>query len=396
MRTGGAKPLATLGQARRPVRIGGAPDSAIPDNVATMAEPILNITKFDAECYIVELEPAVRIVSKGGRLPRGWVVCPEGFDRTILPLLPISQRTFNADLFAGTNELTVADLLRVKGIGPRSVGDLVSCLWQFFVDVSATGTGTGPGEDPDWFPSDEGAPTEVPLDLPPGEIEGTDELTIRDSAKVLRALIDVAQERGTTPALSPEMAHILGTARELYGGEKFWDMFAPCVRRIAAVLHPSGLVEPLQAASFMGPGLIDLTAASAWDRYKVLPRESRTVIDYRTLASPKRKLPDLASFLGWTEQQVVECQLAFEEEIDDELGPALDQLARILQEELAESGAMTEKDCARRLESVFSHFESVGHSLVRHFVLVRLMDAVAHASGPKVVRIWSSDAPDVH
>ncbi|MDE0104975.1 MAG: hypothetical protein OXN89_21560 [Bryobacterales bacterium] len=365
-----------------------------------MAEPILNITKFDAECYIVELEPAARIVSKGGRLPRGWVVCPEGFDRTILPLLPISQRTFNAlrdaDLFAGTNELTVADLLNVKGIGPRSVGDLVSCLWHFFVDVSASSIGTGPGEDPDWFPGDEDTASEVPLDLPTGEIEGTDELTVRDSARVLRALIEVAQERGTTPALTPEMAQILGTARELYGGERFWDMFAPCIRRIADVLHPPGLVEPLQAVSFMGPGLIDQTAARAWDRYKVLPPESRTVIDYRTLASPQRKLPDLARFLGWTEQQIVECQMAFEEEVENEIGPALDQLARILQEELAESGAVTEKDCARRVESVFSQFESVGHSLVRHFVLVRLLDAVAQASGPKVVKIWGSEAPDVH
>ena len=358
------------------------------------------ISRRDAQHFLKVLETAASRAVRGDPLLHEWVICPEGLDRGILPYLALRGNTYNAlrdaDLFEGTNELTVGDLLKVRGIGPRGVQDMATHLWDYFYEMSleplaadsASRAGRLQGDKSFKDHFREGTPE------PDWQVPG---VSVQESVRLLEILQTSAQSLGKTPRFTPEMAQILGTARELYANEDFWYMFAPCVRRVATVLGTHmGIMEPLQGVTFIAPGLVEIMASTAVNIYAKLPLDDRTVVDHRVLAVPVRKLAEVARFLGWSGKHVVERQLAFERALEEALDPDLELITRILQDEFAETKQPAERFCVSRLAQVFGENDSVGYSLVRRCLERRLNEAVVGSSRPTNFGYWDSDSPNVH
>ena len=83
----------------------------------------------EAMRYRRALDEAVEAARTGEQAESGALAWPAGLDRTILRGLPLPSHTRNcllrARLMKGDNRFTVAEMLRIRGLGPTTVRNLL-------------------------------------------------------------------------------------------------------------------------------------------------------------------------------------------------------------------------------------------------------------------------------
>ncbi len=350
----------------------------MPDNAVIMND-VLGITPSEAREFLRQIEPAVMKVQSNAALDDEDVVLPGGFYREFLVRAPDLRRAlvamYRSNLLEGDQPLTAGELLGLKGVGPVTVRKLVLTVEGWFQSCAEASPDSGDNlvggvdiEDDevgffdDWVPIKEGGPS------------------FPEAVEMFKALGESsAAPSGPEPhALSSEMVKVLATARELHRELRFFDVFHPCVQRIAEAMGHYTL-EVDQLSAFSGPGLIEMVATAAWNEYKGLSLARRTIVDHRIVASPGKDLARVAEFLGWSEKRVIEVQVELEVLIEGAMAPHLDQLVTILLREMADNRTPPSVFFEAKLTTVFAQFASVGHSLARYF-LQRRLDAETRSS----------------
>ena len=96
----------------------------------------------EAKRYRHEIQEAVEAARKGEEPERNAPAWPAGLDRTILRGLPLPAHSRNcllrARLMEGDNPFTVAEMLRMPGLGPTTVRNLLIAIDDFLREYTET------------------------------------------------------------------------------------------------------------------------------------------------------------------------------------------------------------------------------------------------------------------
>ena len=96
----------------------------------------------EANRYRREIQEAVEAARKGEEPERNTPAWPAGLDRTILRGLPLPAHSRNcllrARLMEGDNPFTVAEMLRIRGLGPTTVRNLLVGVDEFLGEYIET------------------------------------------------------------------------------------------------------------------------------------------------------------------------------------------------------------------------------------------------------------------
>ena len=391
----------------------------------------------DARRYLADIGEALTFAHDGREPPGSCVALPPGLDRSLLRNLPFSVRTSNcltfsvrtsncltaADLFSGTDPVSVKDLLTLRHFGQTSLRNLLFVIEDYLkkcidnedqpvgyalppssdaarrhlADIGEALTFAHAGQEPpgscvalprgldrsllrnqpfsvrtldcmtaaDLFNGNDQLSVEDLLDLP-----NFGQISLRNLLLVIeRYLIDCIDNKDQIDPwvyATATMTQLLLAASEFQGATSVTDLLTPDVARLASILGVRDNLSALDVGSITTTNtrLSAVVLTEAERLYDSLPSTYRTVLDRRVLASPPDTLAKVGDRLSVSRERVRQIHAKLTKKIEINFGTELSMISSVLRTQL--DAIVRERDVDSRINGLVADDGTPTAALARH------------------------------
>ena len=381
----------------------------------------------DARRHLADIGEALTFAHDGQEPPGSCVALPPGLDRSLLRNQPFRVRTSNcltaADLFSGTDPVSVKDLLTLRHFGQTSLRNLLLVIEDYLkkcIDNEDQPVGSALPPSPDdarrhladmgealTFVHDGQEPPGSCVALPRGLdrsllrnlpfsvrtlncmtaaelFNGNDQLSVEDLLDLpnfgqtsLRNLLLVIEQYLTDCIdnkdqidpwvyVTATMTQLLLAASEFQGATSVADLLTPDVARLASILGVQDNLSALDVGSITTANtrLSEVVLTEAERLYDSLPSTYRTVLDRRVLASPPDTLAKVGDRLSVTRERVRQIHAKLTKKIQINFGTELSMISSVLRTQLG--AIVRERDVDSRISRLIADDGTPSAALARH------------------------------
>lgn len=287
------------------------------DNEDRVTKAALRPSPDDARRHLADIDEALAFIHDGQAPSASCVALPGGLDRSLLKSQQFDVRTSNcltaAELFNGTDQLLVKDLLDLRNFGQTSLRNLLLVIEDYLTEC----------------------------------IDSQDE---------------VDPWTYTTAALS----QLLVAASELHGAASVADLLAPDIARLASILgvHDKLRALDIDSVSIEYTRLSAVVLTESRRLYDILPPTHRTVLYHRILLSPPDTLAEVGNRLGVSRERVRQIHAKISRTLRIHFGTELNTISLVLKTQLGT--IVRERDVDFRIDSLIADDGTPGAAIARH------------------------------
>lgn len=394
----------------------------------------------DARRHLADIGEALTFAHDGQEPPGSCVALPPGLDRSLLRNLPFSVRTSNcltfsvrtsncltaADLFSGTDPVSVKDLLTLRHFGQTSLRNLLLVVEDYLKECIENQDNQDQSIETALPPSPDDARRQL-ADLsdalsvvhdyqePPGScvalpsgfdrsllkdlplsvrtsnclaaaelFDGNDQLSVKNLLdlpgfghtslrnllfvieKYLQKCIDNKDHIDPWKYAKAALNQLLVAASDLHGADSVADLLAPDVVKLASMLGVQDNLRALDVDSVSTTQTMPsaVVLAEAERLYDSLPSTYRTVLDRRVLASPPDTLAKVGDRLGVSRERVRQMHAKLTKKIEILFGAKVRMIASVFRTQLGD--VARERDVDSRINGLVADDGTPTAALARH------------------------------